>query len=154
MTLRNVSPEQRKTDQEQHRLWERGEGGARLDWSGCYLDGASLDGASLRNASLDGASLRNASLRNASLDGANLKNTFIFEIGPLGSRHARLCVEFGKETRCKTGCFEGTLGELEEAVAQTHGENKYAQQYRAAIAFIRALEAINAGEKKAENVVK
>jgi len=42
--------------------------------SGASLDGASLRNASLDGASLDGASLRNASLRNASLDGASLRN--------------------------------------------------------------------------------
>ena|SRR3990167_1374514 len=38
-----------------------------------------------------------------------------------------------------TGCFTGTIDEFAAAVTHTHRDNDYAREYRAAIAFIRAV---------------
>jgi hypothetical protein len=62
---------------EQHRLWRRGEGGARAnlagaDLTGANLAGAYLAGADLARADLAGAYLAGANLARADLAGANL----------------------------------------------------------------------------------
>ena len=57
---------------EQHRLWLRGEGGARANLIGANLIGAILSGANLIGANLSDANLSRANLIDANLSRANL----------------------------------------------------------------------------------
>lgn len=83
-------------------------------------------------------------LRGADLTGADLREAKgILAIGPIGSRGAMLyAVDWGDHVRCYTGCFpqsgDGRLDEFAAAVDKTHGDNRYGQEYRAAIEMIRA----------------
>ena len=58
-------------------------------------------------------------------------------VGPLGSRHAYLTVHADAKlsVRFTTGCFSDNQSNFESAIVDTHGDNKYARQYRAAIAL-------------------
>ena len=73
-------------------------------------------------------------------------------IGPLGSRRDHLCIHADLKlgVRFTTGCFSGTELQLKEAIQQTHGDNKYAKQYRAAIKF--AALVVRPAKVEVENV--
>jgi len=124
--------------------------GANL--SGANLSGANLSGANLSGAYLSGAYLSGADLSGAYLSGAYLSDAYlknkeklvgkrpIFQIGPIGSRCAYFVAYVtDKGLRFDAGCqhqitrevFEGRLAEL-------HGENDHAKEYRAALALIDA----------------
>ena len=116
--------------------------GANLD--GANLGGANLDGANLDGAYLDGAYLGGAYLRGANLDGANLggagKITSVDDIlliGPIGSRADYTHIyRTDKGVYVKCGCFFGTVDEFASKVKDTHGDNKYANQYFKVIDFV------------------
>lgn len=38
---------------------------------------------------------------------------------------------------CNRGCFRGTIEEFEKAVKKTHGENKYAKEYKKVIELVK-----------------
>jgi hypothetical protein len=62
-------------------------------------------------------------------------------VGPIGSRQGYTTfIKNGELIFC--GCFSGTLAEFESKVESTHGASKYGDEYRAAIAFFKALKAI------------
>ena len=64
--------------------------------------------------------------------------TDVLWMTPVGSENGTLTVVRSKSGGllvCR-GCFSGTLGDFEKAVEQTHGNNRYAKEYKAAIAFI------------------
>ena len=108
---------------------------------------ANLDGANLVGANLVGANLVGANLARASLDGANLDNDEkligenpIWMAGPMGSRNAYLAVHRTDQgLRVRAGCFFGAAGGFLEAVARTHGDNRHAVNYRAAIDAARVI---------------
>ncbi len=59
-------------------------------------------------------------------------------IGPIGSRQAFLTVTADAKikVRFSTGCFSGSLEELQKAITHTHGtDTLFAKQYHAAIAL-------------------
>lgn len=59
-------------------------------------------------------------------------------IGPIGSREAFMT--WTRSDNCvATGCFRGTVDEFLSTVAATHGDNRHALAYRAAVALLRAL---------------
>src|SRR3990167_9222893 len=135
-----------------HAEWLAGGAGARANLTGANLTGADLTGADLRGADLTGAYLGGANLTGADLTGANLRGVYltganldpawtIYTIGPIGSRNDTLTyVRHGLEAATvTTGCFRGTLEEVERAVLKTHGDNHHARSYRAAIAFLRTV---------------
>ena len=99
--------------------------------------------ADLREANLSGADLSGANLRGADLSGANLRGAVgIWAVGPLGSRGDFLYgIQHANGVRYKVGCRESLLtsDELLAAVADEHGDNRYAVEYRAAIACIEAM---------------
>ena len=118
------------------------------DLSGADLRGASLSGADLRGADLSEAYLRGADLSGADLRGADLRRADLREadlrgakgiicIGPIGSRGDMLYAQSGGVITVRTGCFEGTIDKFAAAVEQTHGDNKYGLEYKAAINLIR-----------------
>ena len=117
-------------------------GGANL--GGAYLRGANLGGANLGGAYLRGANLRGAYLRGAYLRGANLggagKITSVDDIlliGPIGSRADYTHIyRTDKGVYVKCGCFFGTVDEFASKVKDTHGDNKFANQYLKVIDFV------------------
>ena len=116
------------------------------DLRSANLYNANLRSADLRSANLRSANLYNADLYNADLRSANLYNAKYsdneillqyFTIGPIGSRNDYLQIfQTDVTTHIKTGCFNGTLPEFNEAVTNKHGDNKHAVAYRAAINLI------------------
>ena len=116
---------------------------------GAYLSGADLSGADLRDAYLRGANLRGADLRGADLRDANLRDADLRDagkitsvddillIGPIGSRADYTHIyRTDKGIFIKCGCFFGTVEEFASKVKDTHGDNKYANQYLKVIDFV------------------
>ena len=117
--------------------------GANL--SGAYLRGANLRGAYLSGASLSGADLRGANLRGANLRGASLIGARpVVQVGPIGSRSDWLVAYLTDGgIRIDAGCQRQiTRAEFETRLANTHGDNQHAREYRAALAYIDAHAAI------------
>lgn len=127
--------------------------GANLSYTD--LSSANLAGADMRCANLTGANLTNTNLSNANLSyvvltNANLAGAYlangvmllgdrpIFQVGPIGSRCAPLIAYItDKGLRFDAGCQRQlTREKLDEQIALTHGDNKYAREYRAALAMI------------------
>ena len=122
-------------------------GGA--DLRGAYLGGANLRGAYLGSANLRGADLGGANLGSADLGGANLGSADlggagkitsvddILLIGPIGSRADYTHIyRTDKGVYVKCGCFFGTVDEFASKVKDTHGDNKFANQYLKVIDFV------------------
>ncbi|HVL77609.1 MAG TPA: pentapeptide repeat-containing protein [Noviherbaspirillum sp.] len=110
---------------------------------GANLRGANLYGANLRGADLYGANLGDANLGDADLGGANLYGRKLsgsrplFQLGPIGSRNDYLLSFVTDQgVMIRAGCFFGTRNEFEAAINETHGDNEYGQEYRAALALI------------------
>ena len=125
---------------------------------GADLSGADLSGADLRGADLSGADLSGANLSGANLSGAYLNNREklvgerpIFQIGPIGSRHDYFVAYITDQgLRFDAGCQRQITREVFEArLAEQHGENDYAKEYRAALALIDAHAEIWAPKKVA-----
>ena len=91
-----------------------------------------------------GSNLRGADLRGANLGGANLGDAGkitsvddILLIGPIGSRADYTHIyRTDKGVYVKCGCFFGTVDEFASKVKDTHGDNKYANQYFKVIDFV------------------
>lgn len=128
--------------------------GATLD--GAYLAGATLDGANLAGAYIAGANLvgayiAGAYIAGAYLVGANLAGAYlagkkkligarpVFQIGPIGCRCAQF-VSYITEAGVllNAGCFWGTVDEFRAKLADTHGDNEHAQEYKAALVMVAA----------------
>ena len=93
-------------------------------------------------ANLSRADLYGADLSRANLSGANIGATQVIQVGPLGSRNDYLVVTRLPDgsVEAKTGCFRGTLEDLEEAVSETHASStRYRREYGAAVAYCRAV---------------
>ena len=129
--------------------------------SGAYLSGADLSGADLSGAYLRDADLRGANLRGADLRGANLRGAYlggaylrggvrligdrpVVQVGPIGSRSDWLVAYLTDGgIRIDAGCQRQiTRAEFETRLANTHGDNQHAREYRAALAYIDAHAAI------------
>ena len=96
--------------------------------------GANLGGANLRDAYLGGAYLRGANLRDA---GKITSVDDILLIGSIGSRADYTHIyRTDKGVYVKCGCFFGTVDEFASKVKDTHGDNKYANQYFKVIDFV------------------
>ena len=145
-------------------------GGAYMreaDLGGAYLRGAYLGGAYMRGADLGGANLGGADLGGAYLGGANLGGAYlgeadgkkivitgersILQIGLIGSRKDYL-IAYSTDhgTLIQAGCWTGSLDEFEIRVKKEHSDNKFAKEYAAAIAFIKATTEIWKEEKQEE----
>ena len=68
-------------------------------------------------------------------DAQIIKPTDILTVGPIGSRDATTTFFRDKSGGISVvcGCFIGTLDEFAEKVTATHGDNKHAKAYRAAV---------------------
>ena len=104
---------------------------------------ADLYGADLRGADLYDADLYDADLRGANLGGANLGGKKLagarpfIQIGPIGSRSDYLLAFItDKGVMIRAGCFFNTRDQFELQLTETHGDNQYAQEYRAALVLI------------------
>ena len=100
-----------------------------------------LEAAIKSNADLICANLRDANLRDAYLSGANLRDEIktigqrpCFSIGPIGSRRDTLFSWVtNKGLMLQVGCFFGSKDEFLAALSQEHGDNKHADEYKAAL---------------------
>ena len=144
--MEKLTAEQIATIVESQGRWLRYEpGGERADFRGKDLSFARLDGARLDGARLDGARLDGASLDGVSLDGVTGIDRYI-QAGPLGSRNGWTVYNLTKDNvRC--GCLNdhqgGTLDEFEARVKENYSiDTNYGKEYAAAIAFFRAMKAM------------
>ena len=137
-----------------------------------YLKGANLKGADLRTANLEDADLKNVDLKDANLEdailryadlrGANLKDAFLTQTISQNIQGQKV-ISFQVDTSrinnsisywkdlgvWTTGCFQGTLEELQERVAETHKDNTFLRErYERVIAFI--LSEAEQDDKKAD----
>ena len=98
-------------------------------------------GANLSAANLSDACLRGAVLR----DGARLIGARpVVQVGPIGSRSDWLVAYLTDGSiRIDAGCQRQiTRAEFETRLANTHGDDQHAREYRAALAYIDAHAAI------------
>ena len=102
-----------------------------------------LEKATFAKADLYGADLRGADLGGANLGGANLGGKKLagarpfIQIGPIGSRSDYLLAFItDKGVMIRAGCFFNTRDQFELQLTETHGDNQYAQEYRAALVLI------------------
>ena len=114
---------------------------------GANLARANLEAANLADANLAYAYLYGANLAGANLAYANLKGAAklqgdrpIFQIGPIGSRCAYFVAYItDKGLRFDAGCQRQITREaFESRLANEHGDNIHANEYRAALALIDA----------------
>ena len=124
-------------------------GGA--DLRGAYLSGANLRDAYLSGADLSGADLSCADLSDACLRDADLRDGVrligarpVVQVGPIGSRSDWLVAYLTDGgIRIDAGCQRQiTRAEFETRLANTHGDDQHAREYRAALAYIDAHAAI------------
>ncbi len=118
---------------------------ARANLDGAKLARANRAGANLAGAYLDSANLAGANLAGANLDSAKIKDYCtlkgerpIIQIGPIGSRCAYFAAYItDKGLRFDAGCQRQITREVFEArLADEHGDNIHAKEYRAALALI------------------
>ena len=121
------------------------------DLRGASLSGANLSCADLRGANLSGAYLSGANLSGADLSGAVLRDGArligarpVVQVGPIGSRGDWLVAYLTDGSiRIDAGCQRQiTRAEFETRLANTHGDDQHAREYRAALAYIDAHAAI------------
>ena len=116
------------------------------DLSGANLSCASLSCADLSCANLSCANLSCADLSGASLSGeARLIDARpVVQVGPIGSRSDWLVAYLTDGgIRIDAGCQRQIArAEFETRLANTHGDNQHASEYRAALAYIDAHAAI------------
>ena len=121
------------------------------DLSGANLSCANLSCADLRDANLSCANLSCANLSGASLSGAYLSGEArligarpVVQVGPIGSRSDWLVAYLTDGgIRIDAGCQRQIArAEFETRLANTHGDNQHASEYRAALAYIDAHAAI------------
>ena len=120
------------------------------DLSGANLSGANLSGAYLRGANLSDANLSDANLSGVNLSGAYLRGAKVHDLPLVGARPFLAIGPIGSESRTvfawltesglriQAGCFFGTCDEFSTRLAETHGDNKHAQEYAAALVLIDA----------------
>ena len=120
---------------------------------GANLMGANLRDANLIDADLMGADLMGADLRGADLMGANLEGSrikdsaklifknSIIKLTNLGSRNDELiCFFTDKGMYFSTGCQNQISREtFEDRIKKIHGDNKFALQYKAALAYLDSI---------------
>lgn len=103
---------------------------ARADLSYSNLSYSNLSGSNLRGADLSGSDLS---------DGLKLiGNRPVFQIGPIGSRQDFFTAYITNNgLRFDAGCQRQiTRDQFEQRLADTHGDNEHAREYRAALALI------------------
>lgn len=123
---------------------------------------ANLEGANLENANLEDANLEDANLRYAVLEGTHLTNAILTQTNTQNIRGQNVIsvqvntsrvnntISYWKDLGIwTTGCFQGTLEELQERVAETHKDNPFLRKrYERVIEFI--LSEAEQDDKKAD----
>ena len=151
-----------------HRLWLKDDPNGEhaqlkdADLRHANLEGSDLRYADLRTVNLEDADLVNADLRHADLRGANLKDAFLTQTisqniqgqkvisVQVDTSRVNNSISYWKDLGLwTTGCFQGTLEELQERVAETHKDNTFLRErYERVIAFI--LSEAEQDDKKAD----
>ncbi|EAD1954457.1 pentapeptide repeat-containing protein [Listeria monocytogenes] len=145
---------------ENHEKWLRDEGGERADLSYADLSNADLRHADLSNADLREADLREVNLSYADLREADLRHADLREVNlsyanlnwvnwqdvrgltvvavQVDTTRKNNQITYIKELDIwTTGCFQGTLEELRNAVNEIHADNQRLKaRYERAIDFI------------------
>ena len=115
------------------------------DLSGSNLSGSNLSYSNLRGSNLSGSNLRDSDLSGSNLRGSDLSdglkligNRPVFQIGPIGSRQDFFTAYITNNgLRFDAGCQRQiTRDQFEQRLADTHGDNEHAREYRAALALI------------------
>ena len=114
---------------------------------GTHLEGAKLDSVNLRNAHLEGTHLTNAILTQTNTQNIREQNVISVQVD---TSRINNTISYWKDLNLwTTGCFQGTLEELQERVAETHEDNPFLRKrYERAIAFI--LSEAEHDDKKAD----
>ena len=146
------TPEQLADIKAKHAAWIAGEpNGARANLFRANLEGANLEGANLFRANLVRANLAGANLAGANLEGAKIVGGLVLvgaraivQVGPIGSRADWLVAYMTADgLRLDAGCQRQITREtFAQRLADQHGDNQHAQEYRAALAYIDAHAAI------------
>ena len=139
-----------------HELWLKGDpNGKRADLKDADLRCVDLRYADLRYAYLKGAYLKGANLRGANLKDAFLTQTISQNIEgqkvisvQVNTSRVNNTISYWKDLGLwTTGCFQGTLEELQEKVAEAHKDNTFLRErYERVIEFI--LSEADQDEKK------
>ena len=111
--------------------------GSNLSYSD--LRGSDLSGSDLSYSDLSGSDMRGSNLRGAYLrDGEKLiGDRPVFMVGPIGTRCDYLTAYLtDKGIHLRAGCFFGDVDTFRAKLEETHGDNDYAAEYRAALALI------------------
>lgn len=134
-----------------HRLWLKDDpNGERANLRHADLADADLKNTDLSYANLADANLKSANLRYANLEGANLENANLTQTNTQNIREQNVIsvqvntsrvnntISYWKDLGVwTTGCFQGTLEELQERVAKTHKYNPFLRErYERVIEFI------------------
>lgn len=114
---------------------------------GTHLEGANLDSVNLKNAHLEGTHLTNAILTQTNTQNIREQNVISVQVNTSRENNT---ISYWKDLGVwTTGCFQGTLEELQEKVAKTHKYNPFLRKrYERAIAFI--LSEAEQDDKKAD----
>ena len=112
----------------------------RANLEGAVLKHANLEGSDLRTANLEGSYLRTANLEGAVLTqtiSQNIEGQKVISIQVDTSR-VNNTISYWKDLGVwTTGCFQGTLEELQEKVAEAHKDNTFLRErYERVIKFI------------------
>ena len=102
---------------------------------------ANLKRADLKGANLEGADLEGADLEWADLKGADLEGADLYQVSGIG-RVGRVTTYDKKNNKIICGCFYGTLEQFKERVQKVYPSGRYGDQYRAAIAYFKAISGI------------
>lgn len=102
--------------------------------------GAKFMGADLRETQFYRADVHATNFQDSRLSGIVLDPTYLLQLGPLGSRRDLLVVLRQPDglVEARTGCFYGTLDDLEAAVLRIHpADSRYRIEYLEAITTLR-----------------
>ena len=82
-----------------------------------------------------------ADLEWANLKGADLEGADLYQVSGIG-RVGRVTTYDKKNNKIICGCFYGTLEQFKERVQKVYPSGRYGDQYRAAIAYFKAISGI------------
>ena len=137
----------------------------RANMSGANMGGANMIDANMRRANMSGADMRRANMSGANMSDADMIDANMIDacvwdtnfggtklnsrwvvVAQIGSRKGTTYYDKANDViRC--GCFKGTLQEFKEAVEREHSDHPvYLAEYLAAITYIKAICAIEAGK--------
>ena len=109
----------------------------------------------IRGGTFEGGTFEGGTFRGGDFWGGNFRggviktNRDFIVFASCGRRNAPLTVQFEDETLLTTGCQSRiTLAEFAAKVKATHGNNVWAQEYRAIIACVKTLAKIRQAEKE------